>query len=146
MHSWRDRTSQEAQADLDALLNAALPFALQTLSRHSEFYPFAAEVTLEGDLGVLGPDGTGGQPQPGDVLHALYTSARESSASRRAVTFAAWVDVNGSDTIRIELEHREGMALTLLVPYSRRRMRKSVTLGEISAGPGERRVWPKQAP
>jgi hypothetical protein len=49
----------------------------------------------------------------------------------------------------VELEHRDGgPALTLLLPYSvqRRRLRRSVEVGELTAAQGERRVWTGAGP
>jgi hypothetical protein len=45
---WRDTSSDQAQADLDALLNAVLPFAELTLSKYGEMFPFGAAVSPGG--------------------------------------------------------------------------------------------------
>jgi len=105
-------------------------------------YPFGAAVSADGQVGMLAAEpGAGDRPLSQEVLDALYEGARQSCATRRAVAFATDVKASDSDAIRVELEHREGTALTLVVPYSRSRMKKTVTLGQMSGGPGERRIW-----
>lgn len=143
MASWRDSTSPQAQDDLDRLLNEVLPFAEQTISRYGEMYPFGAAVTTEGQVDLLGADpGSGEHPASQDVLSLLYGGARQTRANRRAVAFAADVLLEGgSDAVRVELEHREGTALVLLVPYTRSRFKKTVAFGQMSGGVGERRIW-----
>jgi len=142
MASWRDSTSQQAQDDLDGLLNAVLPFAEQTISKYGDMYPFGAAVTSDGQLKMLVADAGGGErPASQDVLDGLYAGARQSKDEHRAVAFAADVKANGSDAVRVELEHREGTTLVLLVPYTRSRFKKTVTLGQMLGGLGERRIW-----
>lgn len=51
----------------------------------------------------------------------------------------------GADAVRFEGEHREGIAITAILPYSRGRLRKKVTFGQMSAMEGERHVWPSRA-
>lgn len=142
MASWRDTTSPQAQDDLDRLLNAVLPFAEQALSKYGEMFPFGAAVLADGQVELLAGDpGSGDQPSSQDVLDTLYAGARQSSATRRAVAFAADVKANGSDAVRIELEHREGTAIVVLLPYSRSRFKKAVTFGQMSGGTGQRQLW-----
>lgn len=109
-----------AQNDLDVLLNSVLPFAEQTLAKYGELFPFGAGVDVGGQVAMLAADsGLGEHPASNQVLDALYEGARAEAASHRAVAFVADVRANGSDAVRIELEHREGVALVLLIPYSR---------------------------
>lgn len=142
MASWRDSTSQQAQDDLDGLLNVVLPFAEQTISRYGEMYPFGTAVTVDGEFKMLAADpGAGENPASQEVLNALYTGAQETRGEYRALAFVADVKANGSDAVRVELEHQEGTALVLVVPYSRSRFKKTVTLGNMSGGVADRRVW-----
>lgn len=143
MASWRDSASPQAQDDLDGLLNVVLPFAEQTISKYGEMYPFGAAVGTGGRAGLLGADpGSGKRPASQDVLRLLYEGARQARDDRRAVAFAADVLLEGgSDAVRVELEHREGTALVLHVPYTRSRFKKTVVLGQMSGGVGQRRIW-----
>ncbi len=64
------------------------------------------------------------------------------STEIRAVTFVSDVRLGGSafgGAIRIEADHREGVAILVLLPY--RRTGGTVEYGDLSAHAGERRVW-----
>ncbi len=142
MTSWRDTTSQEAQDDLDGLLNSVLPFAEQTLAKYGEMFPFGAAVSSEGQVEMMAADpGQGDRPPSTEILNLLYQGARESAETRRAVAFVADVRIEGGDAIRVELEHREGTSLALVIPYTRSRFRRTVSLGQMSGGAGESRIW-----
>lgn len=142
MTSWRDTTSQEAQDDLDGLLNAVLPFAEQTLAKYGEMFPFGAAVSSGGQVEMMAADPRqGDQPPSTEILDLLYQSARESAGTRRAVAFVADVRIEGGDAIRIELEHSEGTSLALVIPYTRSRFRKTISMGQMSGGVEEPKIW-----
>lgn len=139
---WRASASQTAQDDLDGLLNFVLPVAEELLGKHAEFYPFGAAVSNDGEASLAGADpGLGEHPASDAVLAALYQGARMSSTSVRAAAFVVDVIVEGSDAVRVELEHREGIALVVLAPYKRRRFKRAVTFGQMSVSSGDPRVW-----
>lgn len=142
MASWRDTSSEMAQDDLDGLLNAVLPLAEQTLAKHGEMFPFGATVDNDGQITMVAADlGSGEHPPSSQVLDAMYEGVRSERDVRRAAAFVADVRANGGDAIRVELEHREGAAVVVLVAYSRARFTKKLSLGEMSAGPGRVRTW-----
>jgi hypothetical protein len=139
--SWRDRASEIAQSDLDGLLSAALPFAEQTLAKYGEMFPFGAGVNTAGEVIFIAADpGLGEHPPSTAILETLYESAR-SDADLRAAAFVADVLAEGKDAVQVELEHADGIALTVIVPYSRRRLTKKVKLGPMRLVAGQRRVW-----
>src|SRR5688500_9669351 len=116
--SWRDSASQEAQDDLDGLLNHSLGFAMQMLEKHGEFMPFAATVTVEGDNQmVMAPSGIDDDNSLA-MIGRLRAGVMASRDELRAAALTSDVRINGSDAIRVEVEHREGQAMTLLLTYS----------------------------
>jgi hypothetical protein len=142
MASWRDAASSEAQADLDGLLNAVLPFAEQQLARYGEFFPFGAAISEDGQIALLSGDpGLGERPQSQAVLDLLYQGARDPVSDYRAAAFAADVRADGSDAVRVELEHREGSVLVVLVPYQQNTPQGTIMFGQVRASAGEARVW-----
>src|SRR6266508_6622053 len=99
--SWREAASQEAQDDLDGLVNATLPFAQQMLERHGEFFPFAAAVTSDGTVELFGTDpGADDRPASRDVLNQLVGGLRDRVGNLRATALVADVWGGDSDAVR----------------------------------------------
>jgi hypothetical protein len=127
------------------MLNEALPFAQQTLDRRGAFYPYALKLTAEGETGMVAADpGQGEYPQSTDVLSMLYSGLESQRETLRAVAVVADVRIGTppSDAIRVDIEHREGVALAVFLPYAKKRLGRGVTYGDIRAAAGERRIWP----
>ena len=142
MTTWRDTASASAQDDLDGLLNLVLPLAQELLGKNGQFYPFGASVSATGEASLTAPDpGPVDRQQPDQVLAGLYEGARASAADNRAAAFVVDVLVNGSDAVRVELEHRDGIALVVLVPYKPATLNRVPTFRDMSVAPGEPRVW-----
>jgi hypothetical protein len=140
--SWRDAATADAQNDLDGLVNAALPFATQMLESHGEFFPFG--VALDGSGAtrmVAGDPGHGEQPASADVLSTLVAGLRNQRDDLRAVALVSDVRLGDSDAVRVELEHREGQAMAVFLPYKQKHLRRGVEFGDLAAGPGSQQVW-----
>src|SRR4051794_11910271 len=130
MASWRESASDQAQADIDVLVNAVLPFAQQQLEARGEFFPFGATVGADGQIALAAADpGEAERPESLSVLDALYDGVRADRGSLRAAAFVADVLLDGGDAIRVELEHAEGASMSVALPYNRGRIRKSVSYG-----------------
>jgi hypothetical protein len=142
MTTWRDSASQQSQDDLDGLLNVTLPFAQQMLAKNGEFYPFGAAVTASGETRLIARDSTDGEhPASADVLSSLLAGFRQTRADLRAVAICSDVRLPDSDAVRVELEHRDGHAMAVLLPYKKKRLGRSVQYDEIRGGAAEQRVW-----
>jgi len=142
MTSWRDTASASAQEDLDGLLNVVLPLAQELLGKNGQFYPFGASVSATGEASLTAADpGLVERQKPDQVLAGLYEGARASAADNRAAAFVVDVLVNGSDAVRVELEHRDGIALVVLVPYEPSTHKRVPKFEQMSASPGEPQVW-----
>lgn len=142
MASWRNSASQLAQDDLDELLNAVLPYAIETVGSHGELYPFGATIAKDGLTALSAADpGVGERPNSNDVLDLLRDGVTADRDSLRAAAYVADVGAEGGEAIRAELEHSEGVAIVVLVPYSRSRFGKSVKMGEMRVQLGELHAW-----
>jgi len=142
MTSWRDGASQQAQDDLDGLVGAALPFAEQMLDQHGEFFPYAVALDEVGEARMVAADpDSGEQPASLDVIATLVEGLQGERETLRAVAIVSDVRLTESDAVRVELEHREGHALAVYLPYKKKRMRRGVEFADMTAGPGEPQVW-----
>jgi hypothetical protein len=129
---------------LDAVVTAALNAAQDLLTKNGEFFPFGITVAESGDVGLAAADpGLGEHPASLAVLDSLYAGAADRRDAYRAVGFVADVKANGSDAVRVEAEHRDGgPPLVVVMPYQRKGLvKKVITYGQMTAGPGERRIW-----
>lgn len=122
MASWRDTATEQAQADLDGLSDAAVEFALESIKARGEFLPFALAVSVEGEREVIAPN----YPTSADLtvvqqLAAHWRAVTEVKDSLRAAVVALNVtltDERHRDGIEISVEHREGPAIGLIFPYT----------------------------
>lgn len=147
MASMRDNPSERYRADLDGLLDVVLPLAEQQLTLRGEFQPFGAAVSAAGETSLTAPeDDLGDQERSQAVLDRLYDGARARAHEQRAVAFVADVLARGSYAVRVELEHEDGVALLVLLPYQRSWLKKKVTLGRMTVTPGQPRIWGEGPP
>ena len=144
MTSWPDTVSQHAQDDLDGLLGSALGFAQQQLDEHGEFYPYAVVVDASGMQRMAAVDAGIDQPGPSGLIGALIAALAEERDQLRGAAIVADVRVRelGSDAIRVNLEHSENVALTILLPYRPRRFGRGIAYGDLQAGPAAAFLWP----
>ena len=140
MTSWRDGLSQTTQDEIDGMFGHSFPFAEQCLQRYGEFFPNGFTLNNEGVVAQVA--GYTGQEQPASegLLKLLYAGIRQQSASLRAAAVVADVRIEASDAVQIEIEHCEGVAITLLIPYHRDAS-GTVAIGQVSAQAGTQRIW-----
>jgi hypothetical protein len=142
MVSWRDSASQQVQDDLDGLVNAALPLATQRLDEHGEFFPFGVALNDAGEARVVAGDpGQGERPPSAAVLATIVEGLRGERDAMRAVALVADVRLADGDAVRVELEHREGQAIAVLLPYKKKRFGRGIEYGGLTAGLGTAQIW-----
>jgi len=97
---------------------------------------------MDGDTAmVAGDPGQGEQPLSSDVLSALVEGFRARRASIRAAALAADVRLPDGDAVRVELEHAEGQAIAVLLPYKKKRLGRGLEFQSLRAGTGSRQIW-----
>ncbi len=120
----------------------ALPFAQQMIEKRGEFYPFGASVTSDGETRMVAgdPDGTEHPPSQA-VLETILEGFRGSREALRAVAICSDVRLSDGEAARVELEHREGQAIAVLLPYKRKRLARGVGFQTLRAGTATQQVW-----
>ena len=141
MASWRESASQQAQADLDGLLNAALPFGQQMLETYGEFFPYGVALSVEGEARMVAGYTGDERPPSVDVLSTLVDVLRDQREGLRAAAIVTDVRTADSDAIRVDIEHQEGVAVAVLLPYRKRRLRKQVEYADLAVTAAHPRVF-----
>jgi hypothetical protein len=145
MQSWRDGLSVPAQADVDRLLDSALRLAQQNLVQASEFDPFALIAAVDGRLLAVDLDVSGLGKHPDSVAIMAATAAQlktlASSARCTALAGNTRLSQEKTDAIEVRIEHREGIALLVLLPYKRPKFGGTIEYGDLKAFPARPEVW-----
>ncbi|MFC9692796.1 hypothetical protein ACFTSF_29880 [Kribbella sp. NPDC056951] len=140
MESWRDAASQRAQEALDGLFGTALDLAEEQVGKQGGFAPFSLSMDAAGEGSIEMAD----EPDTAKVFEVLWAGLRAQRDDLVAVAVVADVQIDEdgwTDGIRVEAEHRDGIALAVVAPYRRKRLRRRVELGQFGLSKGERRVW-----
>jgi hypothetical protein len=141
----------EPTDEIQELVNFLLPHAERMLSEHGEFYPYAAAVDSAGSIEPVGPAVESEDPDVSDILVALHADLRDQAAEGtiRASGIAADVTLTDpdsgetTDAVQIELDHADGDALDVYVPYEREA--QGVKFGELVAAAGREPVFSSAA-
>jgi hypothetical protein len=141
--------SDQAKADVSALLKAALVQATEGLYKRGPLYPFMITISTDGyrDTSPLVRDG-GALTVGADILAANLAAIRAARSEYRAIAIV--LDVPGTapdgDSISVRCEHREGLAIEADAPYTRRAFPKKVRVGALRVHQGKKLIWPEVEP
>lgn len=137
----------EPTDEIQELLNFLLPHAEQMLNEHGQFYPYAAALDSDGEMAVVTPAVDEDNPDVGEVLLALHQGLREKAAHGSIRASGITTDVTltdpdsgeTTDAVQVELDHAEGDAVDVFVPYETQPGR--IKFGELVAAHGREPVF-----
>ena len=138
MSNWGDGLTEVAKTEMDAVLTVAIAFAEKMLVGQGAFYPYAVSLKDDGETAMaIAPAGTD------DAMASLLEGLASDRYGLRAGAVVAAVHLQSleSDAVRVDLEHRDGAALTLIRPYTRKKMRKKIEWGEMQSMVVDPRIW-----
>lgn len=138
--SWRDETSQETQDDMDTPSKRGIAVR-RTEQNHGEFFPYAIGVSSDGEVRQIASDPGVEHPDPRDVLAQLHQIGQAKREELRAIAFVSNVSGGPGDAVLASAEHRDGIAIDLVLPYKVSKFKKTVTFGDLAAQQGAPRVW-----
>ena len=147
MTSWRAQLSPHSLADVDGILDIAFDLAQEELGKRGEFLPFVLTIGTEDDhvsLSMVLPNDHDDQPAAEDVVTACLLDLQMQRGELRtaAVVSSVYIPELNTDAIDVRVEHVEGLALDVLCPYSKRRLRGSFSFGDLRAQAATRQIWP----
>jgi hypothetical protein len=136
--------------ELDALLNAVLPFAEQMLTQHGDFYPFGATISRDGKIALIQPfiEEEEEIPDSPQLVHTLYQGLRDQALRREIRGGAVCTNVSmrpegadeETDAVRVSLDHANHVPLDVFQPYAIERS-GDVVYGAIVAVAADPRVF-----
>jgi len=141
-----DQKSQ--QHDLEQLLSAAVPFAEQMLTKHGEFFPYGSSMDNDGKISAVGGYTGDEHPKSAEVIDLLRGAFRRDAEAGKIRACAVVYDIRTvppgktekTDAIAVELEHRRGMSIKVIYPYTIA-ADKRVTVAASYAVKGEGEVF-----
>jgi len=108
--------------------------------------PFGAAVDSAGNRRTFAaeapPDATGEVSGP-ELISILVDGLRKQRAELRAagIAFDVRLPQEGRDAITVDLEHREGQSMRVLLPYAKKRLGRGVEFFDLRAEASVPRVW-----
>jgi hypothetical protein len=130
---------------MDRLLQEALPWAQQFLTKYGEFVPFAVAMSETGEPQMVAAYDGSAHGTTADLLKLLYEGLHGKAGEIRAAAVAVDIRLKElqSDAIRVEIEHREGVAIGVVLPYrvKKKLLGRELSYGEMVAVDTERRIW-----
>jgi hypothetical protein len=118
-----------SRPDLDELLTLLFEFAQLMLRQSGEFYPFAAAVKRDGQIQSIGGNTGDEHPLSQDLIVFLAESLKREAAEGKIRASGICTDVRivppggteKSDAICALLEHEDGEAVEVFMPYRKTR-------------------------
>lgn len=116
----------EVDADVNALIDFLMTFAVKQLQEHGEFYPFGATMSMNGEVIPVIADAETEAPTSAELMSFLQRGFADGARSGRHRATALAYDVRTvlpdtgakTDAVAIDFDHRDGTSIVVYFPYS----------------------------
>ncbi|NGX10106.1 hypothetical protein [Mycobacteroides franklinii] len=144
---WRSTASTQAQVDVDKLFGDVIKFVAVELAHADDFTPFMMVIGLTGDVSVRRSAIAATLLDESGIIRGLELPGDGDQLRARAAVLdvTASVPVVG-DAIKIKLEHSEGFAIDMLVPYRIDSEGATIDVQAANAARADPLLWAVQAP
>jgi hypothetical protein len=71
----------------------------------------------------------------------LVDGLRQDRAVFRAAAICSDVQLPESDAVRVELEHQDGHAMAVLMPYKKKRFGRADEYDDLRGGTADNQIW-----
>ncbi|MDP0398126.1 hypothetical protein [Tsukamurella strandjordii] len=139
--SWRDDASPHTQADLDSLLNDSVEAAAGVLERGDTLTPFSLAIAVDGSRSMRKLDTSVSATDEDTNIGRLTLAGDRELLRARAVTLDVRVVGAGTDALKIIVEHRDGQAFDVVVPYVDREDTFMIDSDSMTVSQGVQRLW-----
>ncbi|MGL4339564.1 MAG: hypothetical protein ACRCSP_03945 [Rhodoglobus sp.] len=140
-----DNTTPPARVDLERLLESAVHSAKRCLTEASEFDPFALVIDHDGRLlaAEINLTKVTKHPDYDELAEATATQLRAIAPTVRssALTVNTRLSERKTDAVEVRLEHQEGVALLVFLPYKRPMFGGNIAYGDLISYPGSCEIW-----
>ena len=145
MTSWREALSDGARADVDRLVDAGLAVAKSRLQTLALFPPVPVFANADGAIMQVAHDSTalGRRPKADAIADDAVRQLQKVKTSARGVALITSTHLakERTDAIEVWVEHHEGVAVSILLPYQRPTLGGVITFGQLRAFAAPKRVW-----
>ena len=145
MTSWREALSDGARADVDRLVDAGLAVAKSRLQTLALFPPVPVFANADGTIMQVAHDSTalGRRAKADAIADDAVRQLQKVKTSARGVALITSTHLakERTDAIEVWVEHHEGVAVSILLPYQRPTLGGVITFGQLRAFAAPKRVW-----
>ncbi|MFC8530391.1 hypothetical protein [Nocardia sp. NPDC057227] len=137
---WRDEATQQAQDDIDALFAVAMDLVEKQLGSHRGFIPFALAVDHHGARSLRTAPAAAATRSA--IIDALILDTDRGTHRALAIVLDVTVPPTDTDAAEFVVEHAEGTALQIVVPYTiDGNEGGQVHVERATTAEGQRRIW-----
>jgi hypothetical protein len=141
-----------SRPDLDGLMNMMVGFAQQLLAKQKRFIPFGTSMSADGEISAVAGDIGKDHPEAQEMIEFLAAALRQQASAGTIRASGICIDVRTippgqtekTDAILARLEHKDGEAIDVYLPY-RKPLLGKMKYGELFAAQGERQIFPSAA-